>query len=170
MCRRLSFFCEPWKRKKVESLQGSAAARGGCARIDWTRMHDAVFEERRGGYEFCEVSGMDGWADRTCKATDREWSGGRERARRGSTYVGKPAHTCQAADDVQAPSTRAPIFLLCARTLAYHVPLGGTRALASFSCPKRLSGGPNKRQTNPAAIEKLGQLSGRGAIALNFNG
>ena len=31
------------------------SARGACGRIDWSTMHDAVFEESRGGYEFCEV-------------------------------------------------------------------------------------------------------------------
>jgi len=67
------------------------------------------------------------------------------------------------------PQPDAPIFFLFARTLAYHSLLVDTRALASLSCPKRLSGGPNKRQTNPSAIEKLGHQSGRGAIALNSN-
>lgn len=113
-------------------------------------------------------TGIDGSLERTCKATDREWSRGREKARRGSTFVAKRAHTCQAVADVHAPSTRAPIFLLCARTLAYRPPLVHTRALANLSCPKRLSGGPNKRQTTQRPLENRG-IRGRGAIALNSN-
>jgi hypothetical protein len=45
----------------------------------------------------------------------------------------------------------------------------GTRALAIFSCPKRLSGGPNKRQTAQRPSKNSGHQSGRGAIALNSN-
>lgn len=44
-----------------------------------------------------------------------------------------------------------------------------TRALASLSCPKRPSGGPNKRQTAQRPSKNSGHQSDRGAIALNSN-
>jgi hypothetical protein len=67
------------------------------------------------------------------------------------------------------PQPESSNFFLFARTLAYHTLPVGTRALASLSCPKRLSGGPNKRQTSQRQSKNLGHRSGRGAIALNSN-
>ncbi|KEQ76168.1 hypothetical protein M436DRAFT_40119, partial [Aureobasidium namibiae CBS 147.97] len=98
----------------------------------------------------------------TCNTAEREWSKEREKVRRRSTFEGNQLRHVRPRMMSKHPQPESSSFFSLRQNARLPV---DTRALASLSCPKRLSGGPNKRQTS----KDSGHQSDRGAIALNSN-